>query len=245
MDPNDLIPRMQRAGASLLERFPDTPVPTPQQFVSQMQYLDPFVAILVLGAGLVVLLQGWRIFRVWVIVTAAMVGVVAGDRIGQLLQAQYAYAQPACAIGCGMLLALLAWPLMKHALGLIGALTGGLIGHTLLRYLAAALDRPDILQYAWVGAIGGAVILGISAFFLFRMVVIITSSIQGSVMMVSGIVAVLLKYPPTAKPLAESLEGSSHVLPVLMAVPALLGALFQLCWTAPHRPAPVHEHDEE
>jgi hypothetical protein len=245
MDPNDLIPRLQQAGGDLLSRLPDTPVPTPQQYVTQMQFLDPFVAILVLGAGLVVLLQGWRIFRVWVIVTAAMVGVVAGDKLGQFFQAQYTYAQPGCAIGGGLLLALLAWPLMKYALGLIGGLTGGLLGHTLMRYLAEALARPDLLQYAWAGAIGGAVILGISAFFLFRMVVIISSSIQGAVMMVSGIVALLLRYPPIAKPLTEAIEGNSHVLPVLMAVPALLGSIFQLFWTAPHRPASAPHHDEE
>ena len=240
MDANGIITDANSIGAGLLDRLPNAPIPTPHEYLAQMQFLNPFVAILVLGAGLVILLQGWRIFRVWVIVTAGMVGVVAGDWIGShVLQDPY-YRLGAPIVG-GLLLAALAWPLMKHALGLIGGLTGGFLGYSLVRYLSAAMNRPDWAQYGWLGAIGGAVVLGALAYFLFRLVVIISSSLQGAVMVVSGIVALLLKYPPVCDRLKETLEGSPHILMAVMAVPAVIGILFQFFWTAPHRPAPAPE----
>jgi hypothetical protein len=225
VDLNSILSRL-----SLTER-----VPSPQEYVDRLQDLDPLVAVLVLGAGLVILLQGWRIFRVWVVVTAAMVGVAVGDRLAQLLPGQYV--QVICPLAGGLLLAMLAWPLMKYALGLIGAVTGGLLGHGLLRYLAAALDRPELAQYAWAGGIAGAILLGASAFFLFRMVVILSSSLQGSVMVVSGVLGLLLKYPRLQLPLSWSLVHSAHVLPLLVAVPAAVGSAFQFLWTSPHKPA--------
>jgi hypothetical protein len=239
MDANEVSSSLSSAVTNVWDRLPETPVPTPQEYIALMQHLDAVVAVLILGAGLVFLLQGWRIFRVWVIVTAGMLGVAAGERVGQLFQDPYF--QLGCPVVGGLILALLAWPLMKYALGLIGGLTGGLLGHSLLRYLAAAFDRPDLAQHAWLGAIGGAVLLGVSALFLFRMVVIVSSSLQGSVMVVSGLVAMLLKFPPIAKPMTESMERGPHLLPVLMVVPAIIGVLFQFFWTAPQKPAPQEE----
>jgi hypothetical protein len=226
--PVDLSDLFSRAG--LGER-----IPTLGQYVAQMRELNPLVAVLVLGAGLVILLQGWRIFRVWVMVTAAMLGVAAGDRVAQLLSSPH---WPViCPLAGGLLLAILAWPLMKYALCLIGAATGGLLGMCLMQYLAAALGRPPLAQYDWAGGIAGAVLLGASAFFLFRMVVILSSSLQGSVMVVSGVVALLLKSRAIRTQLSYALEHSPHVLPLLVAVPAFIGAVFQFLWTSPHRPA--------
>ena len=235
MDANWPVTTMGGTWEGLLDRLPDMPIPTLKDYLSQMQFLNPFVAVLVMGAGLVVLLQGWRIFRVWVVVTAGMFGVIAGDWVGQHLEGPYI--RLGAPFAGGLLLAVLALPLLKHALGIIGGLTGGLLGYLLVRYLSGAMDRPEWAQYAWAGGIAGAVVLGASAYFLFRMVVIVSSSAQGAIMVVSGVVALLLKYPPTCDRLKEALEGGPHVLPILMAVPAIIGIVFQFFWTAPHRPA--------
>jgi hypothetical protein len=223
MDANDILTR-----ASLLQRLPSL-----HRYIEVMQNLDALVAVLVLGAGLVILLQGWRIFRVWVVVTAAMVGVAIGDRVAAFLEGPYV--QIGCPVAGGVLLAALAWPLMKYALGLIGAVTGGVLGHCLMRYLSVVLGRGDLAEWAWAGGIGGAIILGVSAFFIFRAVVIISSSLQGSAMVVSGVVALLLKYPPIQWKLAYALEHQPHVLPLLVLAPAVIGSIFQFLWTAPHK----------
>ncbi|HUT57126.1 MAG TPA: hypothetical protein VNA25_04545 [Phycisphaerae bacterium] len=212
---------------------------TVQDYLRDLQYADWLVAILLLGAGLVFLLQGWRIFRIWVIVNAGMLGVLVGDRVGTMLQGPY---MPLwCSIGGGILLALLAWPLMKYAVGLIGALTGGLVGHAAIRYFAAAMNHPGLAGYAWAGAIGGGVVLALSAFFLLRMGVIITTSLQGATMIVSGVLSLLLKHEPIREPIIKGLTGNAHLLPVLIGVPALIGLLFQSCTTSPPHKRPKPE----
>lgn len=239
MAPNVAIAQAQYSAAGLLDRLGPVPVPSPAEYVAYLEHFDPLVAVLLLGAGLVVLLQGWRIFRVWVVVTAAMIGVLAGDRVGLLPPVSHAIpnAQLWCSVAGGLLLAALSWPLIKFALGLIGGLTGGLLGHGLMQYLSVALDRPELAQYSWIGAIAAGAVLGMSAFFLFRMVVIVSSSLQGAAMLVTGVLGLLLKHPAIHAQVAGAIERNSHVLPVLIGVPALIGILFQFFWTAPHRPA--------
>ncbi len=241
MDPNSALSSLQGATSRFLEVLNEGTVPTPREYIAQVRGLDAVAASLVLALGLIVLLQGWRIFRVWVVVAAGAAGVLAGDFVAQFLRGPYV--PFLCPVAGGLLLAILAWPLVKYALGLVGGLTGCVLGIGLMRYLAAALGRPEWMRYAWVAAIAGAVLLGAGAFFLFRMVVIVSSSFQGSLMVVSGIVALVLKYGPAREPVSHSLEHGPHVLPALVLVPAIVGMFFQFFWTAPRREPPPEEDE--
>jgi len=67
------------------------------------------------------------------------------------------------------------------------------------------------------------VTLGLLAVVIFRFVVMIFTSVQGSLMIVSGIVAILMKLEMLRSRLRPALAANAHLLLLLVAVPALIG----------------------
>ncbi len=187
------------------------------------------LAMLLFACGLVYMLQGWKIFKVLVVANVAVVGAVAGSYVGSMARGEntWMYASAAGAL----LLGGLAWPLMKYAVSLLGGIIGSLVGYGLWHYVASAADRPEMLQYAWVGALVGLITLGLLAFVILKFVVMFVTSLQGAVMGLSGVLALMLKY------MAEDLEGplrqNEHLMVILIAVPAIIGFVFQACWSKP------------
>ena len=211
------------AGADqTLQRFGNG-VPSPHEILEHLQTMGVWQGALLLAVGLVYLLQGWKVFKVLVIVNTAALGVYAGSFLGSLhSSAGSLYG----AIAGGILLAVLAWPLMKFAISLMGGLAGGFAGYQLWRYVATVW-QPEYLKYSWVGAIVAAVLLGVLAFFIFRTVVMLFTSFQGSMITVSGILAIVFQHPLLLDKLVKPLETSPHLLPILILVPALIGFIVQ------------------
>lgn len=209
-------------------------IPSQDQIVDAMldlansQY-GAVLAMLLFACGLVYMLQGWKIFKVLVVANVAVLGAVVGSYLGSMARGQntWMYASVAGA----MLLGGLAWPLMKYAVSLLGGMVGSFVGYGLWHYVANATDRPEMLQYSWVGALVGLITLGLLAFVILRFVVMIVTSLQGAVMALGGVLAIMLKY------MAEDLEGplreNDHLMLILIGVPAIIGFVFQACWSKP------------
>lgn len=197
-------------------------VPPREEVVKRITELSPTHAAVMLVAGLIYLLQGWRVFKFLVVVNAAIAGMLIGSIVGAT-QSQ-AWSLYGMLIGGGVL-ALLCWPLMRLAIALTGALAGGAAGLGVWDYVAGW--HPTIEPYTWVGGVGGALILGVLAFCLFRLVVIVITALQGSALTVGGILALALMEPHIRKPLQNALENNEHLLPALLAVPAFIGIIAQ------------------
>jgi hypothetical protein len=219
-DPN--VPQ----GAAFVHTIQDGKIPSQQEFVQYLSDLDPLKAVLLLAVGLVYLLYGWKVFKMLVILNAAMIGIALGAMIGR--------GSPTTpnlptftGIAGGLLLGVAAWPLMKYAVSLMGALVGSLVGYGLWRYIADAAGQVTLSQYAWAGALLGLVTLGMLAFVIFQITVMIFTSIQGTAMAVSGVLALLLHYPSIRLDLQNSLTTEMHLLPLLIAVPSAIGFIFQ------------------
>ncbi|HUT01534.1 MAG TPA: DUF4203 domain-containing protein [Phycisphaerae bacterium] len=214
---------------------------TPGQFTipdipSQGEVLDSLIglaqsnygavmAMFLFACGLVYMLQGWKIFKVLVVANAAVLGAVIGAHLGGLLRGQDTWLYTG--IAGGMLLAVLAGPLMKYAVSLMGGLAGSFVGYSLWHYVARTVDRPEMGQYGWVGALIGLITLGLLAFVILKAVVTIVTSIQGSLMTVSGIVALLMKHPALRESLEFPLRQNTHLIALLVGVPAVIGFAFQ------------------
>jgi len=197
----------------------------PQHAVSQLAGMDTLTAVLVLGAGLIYLLQGWKIFKILVVVNAAILGVLVGNYLGGLLQGEK---MPLFGSLAGaVLLGVLAWPLMKYAVSAMGALAGSFMGYALWHYLVHAVGSGQLDRYAWVGALLGLVTLGLLAFVIFRIVIEVFTSVQGAVCAVAGILALLLKFDRTSESLKEALTGNLHLMPLLVIVVAVIGFALQ------------------
>lgn len=187
------------------------------------------MAAVLLACGLVYMLQGWKIFKVLVVVNAAVLGAAVGGHIGSLLGGHNTWLY--MGIAGGLLLAVLAWPLMKYAVSLMGGLVGGVMGYSLWHYVVAMVGQEDLANYAWVGALIGLITLGLLAFIILQAVVTIITSLQGSVMTICGIVAIAMRYGPLRETLETPLRHNSHLVALLIIVPAIIGVAFQYSLT--------------
>lgn len=183
------------------------------------------MAMLLLACGLVYMLQGWKIFKILVIANAAVLGAIAGAHLGGLMSGENTWLYTG--IGGGLLLAVLAGPLMSYAVSVMGGLAGSFVGYGLWSYVAHTIGRENLMQYAWAGALIGLIALGLLAFVILQSVVTIVTSIQGAVMVSSGIVALLMKHPPLRESLEQPLRTNNHLALLLVGVPAVIGIAFQ------------------
>jgi hypothetical protein len=188
------------------------------------------MAMLLFACGLVYMLQGWKIFKILVIANAAVLGAVIGAHIGGFLRGQDTWLYTG--IAGGLLLAVVAGPLMKYAVSLMGGLAGSFVGYSLWHYVTRTVDRGDLAPYGWVGALIGLVTLGLLAFVILKAVVTVITSVQGSVMTVSGVVALLMKHPSLRESLEYPLRQNTHLIALLVGVPAVIGVAFQYAGVA-------------
>ena len=126
-----------------------------------------------------------------------------------------------------ILLGILAKPAVKYAVGLFSAVAGGLIGFALWHFIANALGRQDIVQHAWAGGIIGMVAAGMLTFVAFRPAVMIFAALQGAIMIVSGLFALLLAHAGIRDSIKPELVSNDFLLTILISVPAAVGFAIQ------------------
>ncbi len=238
MDPTLDIPQAAQGAQSLLDRVIASGMSSQGQYLAELKAAEPLLAIAAIVVGVVLLLFGWRVFKVWVVVNAAIVGLLLGDRIA------VAIARPELqlwlSLGLAVVLAMVSWSLMKFAISILGGMAGGFIGYHGWRYVASLIQRPELAQYDWVAALVCMVVMGLLAFMIFRAIVVAATSIQGSLLLVSGALALCLKLPALDRALSRPLLDSSHLLSLLIAIPAVVGIIYQSI-----KPAPAKDPQEQ
>jgi len=208
--------------AGVVERFYAGELPGKADLVSDMTHLHEVWAFLLIVAGILYLLNGWKAYKVLVFANAAVLGLLVGSLLGGAV-GDGSNIRTLMMIGGAVLLAVLSLPLIKGSVAVMGALAGGFAGYGLWSYGAAVAGSASLSQHAWAGALLGLTTLGLLAFLNSQIVVIAFTSIQGATMAVVGLLAILLRpYAPTDG-LREPLLSNVHLLPVLLVVPAVMG----------------------
>jgi hypothetical protein len=178
--------------------------------------MTPAVATILFIGGAVYLLFGWYMFRTLVMINAALVGAFVGGKIGARAGS---FVAGAC-VGA-FVAAALTWPMMKYAVALMGGIFGALLGGSIWR--AVGLE-PSL---CWAGALTGLVGFGLVSFILFRASVMMYTSLQGSVMLIFGILGLVYKYQDVAPKVTESMTLKPFLLPLAIFIPAMLGLIYQ------------------
>lgn len=204
----------------------------PQALTQTLQSLSLVWALVFVVAGLVALLNGYRLHRWVIVITALLLGVLAGYWVGQKINSAYVVA------GCvGILAAVTCFPLMKYAVAALGGLAGAFVGANAWTSIARAAASPQnvesIAANYWVGALMGLIIFGMLSFVLFKLSVIFITTISGSTLAVLGATALLLQIPAWRVPVSEHITAHAAVLPLLVGVPALIGLILQQSWGTP------------
>jgi hypothetical protein len=215
---NGAAPSAAATNPSLVPAWLHLPTHWPGQIdlLNFCQTMSPALATLLVIGGLVYLVFGYHLYKPLVTFNAAMVGAylgaIAGSRAGSA-------AAGAC-VG-GFLTAAVAFPLLKYAVAFMGGVYGALLGASIWR--AAGLD-PAL---AWAGALSGLIFFGMIAFVVFRGSVIMYMSLQGSVMLIFGILGLVYKYQDIAPQVTEKMTLKPFLLPLSILIPALLGLIYQ------------------
>ena len=176
-------------------------------------------ALTFISFGAVCLLYGWRVFKILVVISFALLGLVLGMTISdkviggdsQLLSGL---------IGLG-LMAVISVPLMRWAVSILGAVAGGI----LTAGLWYACQLPE--QYIWAGGLVGVVAGGMISFIIFKIAVMLFSSLGGSGLIVVGILALLYLYPQTTERTEELVFNEKWFLPAALLIPTAVGVILQ------------------
>jgi hypothetical protein len=172
-------------------------------------------AILVIG-GLVYLLFGSSIYKWLVMLNAAVLGAYLGALGGLKSNAVI----PGAMTG-GFIAAAMTWPLMRWAVAVMGALFGGMLGASI--WLAFKLE-PHL---AWSGGGMGLIFFGMLTFILFRGSIVMFMSLQGSVMLILGVLGLIYKYQGLGPQLTDNMTRKPFFLAAAIFVPTILGMIYQ------------------
>ena len=115
---------------------------------------------------------------------------------------------------------------MKRLAALVlGALAGG----TLTAAIWYAFELPQL--YLWAGAAVGVVAGGMISFIIFKVAVMLFTSLGGSITMMAGILALLHQYQAISDPHTTAVYDYVHTeswfLPVILILPTLIGVYTQ------------------
>jgi hypothetical protein len=179
--------------------------------------MGPGEAALFLIVGIIMLLFGVSFFKLVVMINAAIIGAGIGIFIGGK-----AGNEDVGAIIGGFSAALISWPLMKHAVAIMGFGLGGIVGAGLWRVFA--VHHPELF---WVGGVLGGITFGLLSLLLFRGCVMMYTSFQGASLAVLGLLSLVMKYQDLAPRLTQYLSAKSFVLPLAIFIPTMFGLIFQ------------------
>jgi hypothetical protein len=174
-------------------------------------------AVVLIFAGVIFLLWGFYAFKWLVTLNAAVIGAWLGAMIGEQAGAPL----PAALIGA-FVSAVVTWPLMKYAVAVMGGLIGMLIGMSLWR--AFGIDP----NFAAAGGGMGLIFCGMLAFVLFRTSIMMFTSLQGSLMLIFGILGVIYKFNGVDMSAFErQLDVSPFIMPMAVFFAAVGGIIYQ------------------
>lgn len=186
------------------------------RYVSGLNYVE---ALTFISFGAVCLFYGWRVFKILVVICFGLLGLIIGMAVaGRLLGSHNQLVGGLVGMG---LLASLSVPLMRWAVSILGALAGAILaGGT---WYAAGLNE----SYMWAGSLTGLVAGGMISFIVFRVAIILFTSLGGSTLAMGGILAILNNYKQTSEPIWNLASTYKWFLPVVLLVPTVIGIIAQ------------------
>ncbi|MBX2852304.1 MAG: hypothetical protein KTR15_11230 [Phycisphaeraceae bacterium] len=220
---------------------------SPSELIPELAQLGQLWAIVFVVVGLVCLLKGYTFHKIMTVALLVVLGAGLGYWMGLEIQGP-----PFVVAGCvSVLLAVMAFPLMKYAVAVLGGLSGAFIGSNLWAGLGRVLDKSaaqrvetqgqeaaagDMIVRAaeampadayWAGALVGLIVCGLAAFALSKITIHLFTTVSGSTIAVFGVIALLLSIDTFRDTVATELTRSPLIIPLLVFVPAAIGFLMQ------------------
>lgn len=175
-------------------------------------------ALTFISFGVVCLFYGWRIFKILVTICFGLVGLGVGVWINdQLVHGNAIW----LAMFSVLVFAIFSFPLMRWGVTILGAASGGIL--TAGVWLALGLPQ----EYVWAGGLVGLIAGGMISFIVFKIAVILFTSLGGSTLMTTGILAVLYGYMVDRQKLESLVFEYQWFLPAMILLPMAVGVFMQ------------------
>ncbi len=187
------------------------------KYVSSLGLVESLTFI---SFGSVCLFYGWRVFKILVTICFGLLGLALGVWANsQLIGGNVIWLSLICTI----FFAVLSIPFMRMGVTLLGALSGGIL--TAGIWLAAGLPE----QYVWAGGLVGLIAGGMISFIVFKIAVILFSSLGGSTLTVVGILAIIYRFilEGNGEKFEAFVFANPWFLPTLLLIPMGLGIFLQ------------------
>ncbi len=188
----------------------------PKDLINTLSQFHVVWAAILLVLGLIAITNGY-VWRSWIVmIIAFLLGIELGGWASQSMAVSGVVAG-----SVGLLIAIIAYPMMKHAITICGALAGAFVGANAW----TAMGQPPDAYLA--GALIGFILFGMMAFLAHNIVTVMMTCIVGSVMMVLGGLALMLQVPGWEEGLGNSLQANTVVIPLITLVIAVFGFVIQ------------------
>ncbi|MCP3905130.1 MAG: TMEM198/TM7SF3 family protein [Planctomycetes bacterium] len=189
----------------------------PDELLESLSHLPLMLAAIVVVVGILCVFNGYRWHKWVVAILAFIIGIGVGLRLSQEMGRSMVVAS---AVGC--LCAIVATPLLRVTVAIFGGLTGAFIGANAWTAIEATPDNVH-----WAGAIIGFIVVAMASLILFRLVVVLFTSVGGAAMVVLGAITLLINVPRWRDSVESSLQANHLVIPLLMLVAAVSGFVIQ------------------
>ncbi len=180
--------------------------------------LDVVEALTFISFGVVCLFYGWRIFKILVTICFGLLGLLVGIWANQqLIGGNVVW----LAMICILFFSILSIPFMRWGVSILGSVSGGIL--TAGATLALGLHDQRLLL---AGGLTGLVAGGMISFIVFKAAVILFTSLGGSGLVATGLLAVLHQNVDPKK-LEVFVFDYRWFLPVIVLVPMIIGIILQ------------------
>ena len=186
-------------------------------WVFYLQQQGVFLGLPLAVGGLLMLLGGWRLWKMATVVSFAALGFAGGLALAPDGKGAWMYGLLA-AVAVGVA----SYPTAKYAI----AVLGGVIGAAVVNYYLGGLNLDD--RVIWMGT--GIGFLGATAlsFIDRRQVIIVVTACEGAMLFMSAVVAVMAQFPGTFTYFRNMAFETSVFLPFVLLVPTVIGVLLQM-----------------
>jgi hypothetical protein len=200
----------------------------PDQLLEMLTGVHVVVAGVLFVVGILCILNGYRWHRWVIIISAFLSGFALGWVMSRHMEQPYIVAG-----ALALMAAVIANPLLRFAVAIFGGVTGAFIGSNLWTALGYAEENH------WAGALMGLILVGMASFLMSRHVIMLFTSIGGGALVVCGGLSLLLYVPAWREGLTSALTSNQIVIPLLIAVAAVIGFTIQQSQTAPGAAGPA------
>ncbi len=180
-----------------------------------------YTACALLAAGIVFAIYGWRISKVLAVINFGIIGGFVGHWLGGLLELN----EIASTVSLGALLGGLCIWQARHGVSLLAGGAGGILGASVAYSLKQVLVSPT--PWIWAGFLVGFVTFALLAFIIYKVAAVLYSSVQGSALIVAGVLSLLSTQVSISQRLADALQNHVYLLPIMLWTATIASIVIQ------------------